>query len=91
MFVTVISDKILQISTNCCAQLTGFDKLLCSARLIRQNSKLKKAKKNRTAIKRFYFIITNTEIGFIGWCPAMNWIFPFSTLQAKIKLYSRSF
>ena len=33
---------------------------------------LKKGKKNRTAFKRFYFIITNTEIGFIGWCPAIN-------------------
>lgn len=62
MFVTVISDKILQISTNYYAQLTGFDKTVSS----------KKQKKNRTAIKRFYFIITNTEIGFIGWCPAMN-------------------
>ena len=62
MFVTVISDKILQISTNCCAQLIEFDKTANS----------KRAKKNRTAFKRFYFIITNTEIGFIGWCPAIN-------------------
>jgi len=30
MFVTVISDKILQISTNYCAQLTGFDKTVSS-------------------------------------------------------------
>lgn len=62
---------------------TNFDKLLCSARWIRQIAMLsllsstktassKKAKKNRTAFKRFYFIITNTEIGFIGWCPAIN-------------------
>lgn len=49
-------------STNCYAQLTEFDKTASS----------KKAKKNRTAFKRFYFIITNTEIGFIGWCPAIN-------------------
>lgn len=49
-------------STNCYAQLTEFDKTVSS----------KKAKKNRTAFKRFYFIITNTEIGFIGWCPAIN-------------------
>lgn len=49
-------------SINCYAQLIEFDKTASS----------KRAKKNRTAFKRFYFIITNTEIGFIGWCPAMN-------------------